>query len=98
MNNPGSVYKPLRPSQILKSERFVSNIINVLKEEYVNPFDSKLDKGLLVNLSSRITVAEDVAEEITSTDSSGKDDYQTFCKDRLESKKVNSMTQYQEKS
>ena len=89
MNNPGSIYKPLRPSQILKSEKFVSNIINVLKEEYVNPFDSNLCKELLVNLSSGIAVAEDVAEEITSTDSSGKDDYQTSCKDRLESKKVN---------
>ena len=89
MNNTGSIYKPLRPSQILKSERFVSNIINVLKEEYVNPFDSNLDKELLVNLSFGIAVAEDVAEEITITDSSGKDDYQTFCKDRLESKKVN---------
>ena len=43
MNNPGSIYKPLRPSQILESERFVSNIINVLKEEYVNPFDINLD-------------------------------------------------------
>ena len=40
-------------------------------------------------MSFRIAVAEDVAEEITSTDSSGKDDYQTFCKDRLESNKVN---------
>ena len=47
MNNPSSIYKPLRTSQILKSERFVSNIINVLKEECVNPFDSNLDKGLL---------------------------------------------------
>ena len=72
MNNPGSIYKPLRPSQILKSERFVLNIINVLKEEYVNPFDSNLDKGLLVNLSSGIAVAEDVPEEITSTDNSGR--------------------------
>ena len=89
MNNPGSIYKSLRPSQILKSEIFVSKIINVLKENYVNPFHSNLDKGLLVNLSSGIAVAEDVSEEITSTDSSGKDDYQTFCKDRLESKKVN---------
>ena len=76
MNNPDSIYKPLRPSQILKPERFVSNIINVLKEEYVNPFDSNLNKGLLVNLSSGIAVAE----EITSTDSSGKDDYQTFAR------------------
>ena len=40
-------------------------------------------------MSYGIAVAEDVAEEITSTYSSGKDDYQTFCKDRLESKKVN---------
>ena len=37
MNNPGTIYKPLRQSQILQSERFVSNIINVLKEEYVKP-------------------------------------------------------------
>ena len=88
MNNPGSIYKPLRPSQILKSERFVSSMINVLKQEYVNPFDSNLDKGLLVNLSSGIAVAEDVAKEIAITDSSEKDDYQIFCKDRLESKKV----------
>ena len=68
MNNPGSIYKPLR-SQILKSERFVSNIISVLKEQYVNSSDSNLDKGLVVNLSSGIAVAEDVVEEITSTDS-----------------------------
>ena len=39
-------------------------------------------------MSSQIAAGEDVIEEITSTDSSGKDDYQTFCKDRLESKKV----------
>ena len=98
MNNPGSIYKPLRTSQILKSERFVSNIIDVLKEEHVNSFDSNLDKGLLVNLSSGIAVAEDVAEEITSTDSSGKDDYQTFCKSHWSVRKSISMTQYQEKS
>ena len=89
MNNPGSIYKPLRPSQILKSGRFLSQTSLTSKREYVNPFDSNLDKGLLFNLSTGIAVAEDVAKEITSTDSSGKDDCRTFCKDRLESKKVN---------
>ena len=64
----------------------------------MNPFDSNLDKGLLVNLSSGIAVAEDVAEEITSTDSSGKDDYtKLFSRIDWSLRKSISMTQYQEK-
>ena len=33
-------YKPLRPSQILISEKLVAEVIRVLEEEYVNPFNN----------------------------------------------------------
>ena len=36
-SNCGS-YKPLRPSQILKSEKAVSEAVRVIEEEFINPF------------------------------------------------------------
>ena len=41
------MYKPLRPSQILKSESSVQSLVRVMETEYVNPFDSSLDKSRL---------------------------------------------------
>ena len=37
-------YKRLRNSEILKSEENVANVIHVLNNEYLNPFDVTLDK------------------------------------------------------
>ena len=48
VHNASNPYKPLRPSHILQSEKFVSHIIEVLKEEYVNPFDINIPKEKLV--------------------------------------------------
>ena len=45
------MYKPCRPSQILHSEERVSKVINVLNDEYINPFSSNIDKSKLLNLS-----------------------------------------------
>ena len=47
-------YKPLRTSEIEKSELNVSNIIDVLENEYINPFSFNLDIGHLYNLSSEV--------------------------------------------
>ena len=35
LNSATNAYKPVRPSQILKSEENVSRLMNALKEEYV---------------------------------------------------------------
>ena len=35
LNSATNAYKPVRPSQILKSEENVSRFMNALKEEYV---------------------------------------------------------------
>ena len=40
------------PSQILKSESRKSNVVAVLENEFVNPFDIALDRTMLINLSS----------------------------------------------
>ena len=48
LNLTGNTYKALRPSQILKSEKLVSSVVHVLKEEYINPFDAHLDKDALL--------------------------------------------------
>ena len=80
-------YKPLRPSQILQSERFVSRIIEVLKEKYVNPFDVNIPREKLVNLSSSVALLDQIAAEILSTRSVGEDG-EKFCLERLESSEV----------
>ena len=46
------VNKSFRPSQISSSEKKVQKIIEVLSDEYINPFSTDLDKAKLVNLRS----------------------------------------------
>ena len=47
-------YKPLRNSEIIKSEENVANVIHVLNNEYLNPFDVVLDKDKRFSLSSGV--------------------------------------------
>ena len=56
------VYKSLRPSQILGSEKMVTCVIEVLSE-YLNPFSVSLDENLY-NLSSGVPVEDELANEI----------------------------------
>ena len=46
------VNKSLRPSQISSSEKKVQKIMEVLSDEYINPFSTDLDKAKSVNLRS----------------------------------------------
>ena len=39
------VYKSLRPSEIIKSEKKVRRIVKILQEEYIDPFSGELDKS-----------------------------------------------------
>ena len=60
------VYKSLRPSQILGSEKMVTCVIEVLSE-YLNPFSVSLDENLY-NLSSGVPVEDELANEILCTE------------------------------
>ena len=56
------VNKSLRPSQISSSEKKVQKVMEVLLDEYINPFRMDLDKAKLLNLSSGTPVDDAVAE------------------------------------
>ena len=53
-------HKPLRNSEIIKSEENLANVIHVLNNEYLNPFDVALDKDKLFNLSSWVAKEDDL--------------------------------------
>ena len=77
------MYKALRPSQILTSEKMVTKVIEVLQEEYINPFSLLVDKEQLYNLSSGVPVSADLADEILNTRSIGMDISEKFTTERL---------------
>ena len=81
-------YKANRPSQILKSEQHVQNVLKVLTEDYINPFDSTLDKNSLFNLSSGIPIEDDMAEQILKIKDNGSKLYSAFVSNRLQSSKI----------
>ena len=48
------IYKPARPSQILKHEKLVMDVMEVLQGHYSNPFEIDRDKDKLFCLSSTL--------------------------------------------
>ena len=46
--DPG-IYKPCPPSQILTTEKLVQEVIQILREDYISPFDIGIDKNTLAN-------------------------------------------------
>ena len=89
MKSSFDMYKLLRPSQILRSEEMVKNVVSVLNNEYINPFGSDLDKDQLFNLSSGAPINDSNAvEQILNIRKVGKDNYNVFKKNRLSSKLV----------
>ena len=58
------MYKMIRPSEVLKSERLVTKLENVITKEYLNPFDASLDPSCLYNLSSGVPVDHDLCRSI----------------------------------
>ena len=64
LNHANDDYKASRPSQILKSEKHVKNLIKVLTNDFVNSFDTDIDNNKLFNLSSGVPVEASIAEDI----------------------------------
>ena len=61
--DPG-MYKPLRPSQIIKSERDVQKILRILIEDYINPFDLDVENEYLVCMSSGEPFSDEITDSI----------------------------------
>ena len=52
--------KPQPPLQILQSEDLVSQIVTVLQNEYINPFDISINKSNLLNLNSGVPIPSEI--------------------------------------
>ena len=87
LSNAQSIYKQLRPSNILKSEKIVAETVRVLDEEYRNPFGVTLDESCLYNLSSGEALPVDIADDITKCYSKGLELMQAFTGKLLENGK-----------
>ena len=71
LSNAQSIYKQLRPSNILKFEKTIAETVRVLEEEYLNPFGATLDESCLYTLSSGEALPVDIAGDITKCYSKG---------------------------
>ena len=58
------IYKALRSSQIITSESKVSQPVQILENDYINPFSITLKATKLFNLSSGAAVEDHLAEKI----------------------------------
>ena len=59
-----TMYKPLRPSEVIKPESSVQCLVRVMETEYINPFESSLDKSKLYHLTSGTPISADIATDI----------------------------------
>ena len=64
-----SLYKPMRPSQILKSEKVVPEAIRVIEDDFINPFGLGYDG--LHNISSGTSVETELASSILQVHDNG---------------------------
>ena len=76
--------KPMRPSQILASEKRMVEVIRVLEDEYINPFGLGPDE--LLNLSSGESVDAKLAKSILNVCKDGKKMRDEFIQSRIKSK------------
>ena len=71
LSNAQSIYKQLRPSNIINFEQIVAETVRVLIKEYLNFFEATQDESCLYNLSSGEALPPDIADDITKCYSKG---------------------------
>ena len=70
--------KCLRPSEVLKSNKIVENIMEALTTQFFNLFDQDLDRSELYNLVSGCPVAADISESLLNLEEKGKEMCEKF--------------------
>lgn len=82
-------YKPLRPSQIIKSEKRVQSVMRVITEDFINPFNEDIaDKDKLYNLSSGVPIEDDDSIKMLQIPTKGTELYEEFRTQRIITKNV----------
>ena len=80
--------KPCRPSQIILFENLVGSAMNVLINEYLNPFDESKDPNYLSNMSSGEPVSNNLANNILNIHNEGLMLVEDFIIERINSNEV----------
>ena len=65
--------KYLQPSEVLKSNKIVENIIEALTTQFINPFSKDLDKCQLYNLVSGCPVPSEVSDSLLNLEKAGEE-------------------------
>jgi hypothetical protein len=73
-----STRKCVRPSEILKSNKMVENILNALNTQFLNPFQDDIDKSKLFNLVSGCPVDDEISDSILGLQSNGIQAMESF--------------------
>ena len=77
------IYKALQTSQIIKSEDKVSWLVQILENDYINPFSVTHEATKLFNLSAGVAVEGNLADKIINIIGIGKSLTETFRNERL---------------
>ena len=85
LGNRGSIYKPARPSQAIKSERLVKSVMDILTEDYINSFQVDVDNQRLRCLSSGNSVRDEFAESLHSIEEVGAEQHKEFLEKQIQS-------------
>ena len=83
LSDPNTIYKSLRPLQILTVERKVSKVTNVIENDYINPFGLQVEENSLLNIGSGVAVNMEIADVIVQQKDNGTELAQKFKEDRL---------------
>lgn len=70
--------KCLREREIRKSEERVTRLMQVMKEDFINPFDANIDKQELFNLASGRPLSEEASSSLLSAEERGQIRYEEF--------------------
>ena len=78
----------LRPKQISNSEQNVTKVTEVVENEYINPFGLDVDKNSLVDVSSGMSLPEEITDKVLYQRKKGKGLVEVFTNNRLLSSNV----------
>ena len=70
--------KCLRPSEILKSNKIVLQIITCLKTQFSSPFGEEYDNDKLYNIVSGRAVPENISDSLMNIDTIGRNYFKEF--------------------
>ena len=88
LSDPNTIYKSLRPRQILNSELKVRRVTNIIENDYINPFGLDVDKDSLLNIGSAVSLKNDITNNILNQVEKGKKLAEEFTENTLLSTNV----------